>query len=76
VYAGQNTAIQTLAAKVLQFDLALEDYGPEASAARTQLREGLAKSIDQVCGLVKATQTSPPQSSPPPFKASGTGKPY
>jgi len=26
VYAGQNTAIQTLAAKVLQLDLALADY--------------------------------------------------
>ena len=46
VYAGQSTAIQTLAAKVLQFDLALKDYGPEASAARAQLRQGLAKSID------------------------------
>lgn len=50
VYAGQNTAIQTLAAKVLQFDRALEDYGPEASAARTQLRQGLATSIDKVWG--------------------------
>ena len=50
VYAGQNTAIQTLAAKVLQFDRALQDYGPEASAARAQLRQGLAKSIDNVWG--------------------------
>ena len=30
VFAGQNTAIQTLAAKFLQLDLALTDYGPEA----------------------------------------------
>ena len=51
VYAGQNTAIQTLAAKVLQFDLALKDYGLEASGARAQLRQGLAKSIDQVWGV-------------------------
>src|SRR5271166_6231524 len=51
VYAGQNIAIQTLAAKVLQFDRALQDYGPEASAARAQLRQGLAKSIDQVWGV-------------------------
>ena len=51
VYAGQNIAIQTLAAKVLQFDLALQDYGPEASAARAQLRQGLEKSIDQVWGV-------------------------
>ena len=28
VYAGQNLAVQTLAAKVLQLDLALADYGP------------------------------------------------
>ena len=34
VYAGQNVAIQTLAAKVLQLDLALADYGPEANAAK------------------------------------------
>jgi hypothetical protein len=56
MYAGQSTAIQTLAAKVLQFDLALKitgrrrvphalDYGPEASAARAQLRQGLAKRV-------------------------------
>src|SRR5271169_2168994 len=51
VYAGQNIAIQTLAAKILQFDLALKDYGPEANAARAQLRQGLAKSIDQVWGI-------------------------
>jgi hypothetical protein len=50
VYAGQNIAIQTLAAKVLQFDFALKDYGPEASDARARLRQGLAKSIDQVWG--------------------------
>ena len=50
VYAGQNTAIQTLAAKVLQLDLALADYGPAANAERAKLREGLGKTIDQVWG--------------------------
>ena len=50
VYAGQNVAIQTLAAKVLQLDLALSDYGPEAKDARTQLRQGLGKTIDEVWG--------------------------
>ncbi|HTZ66131.1 MAG TPA: hypothetical protein VMB83_01435, partial [Roseiarcus sp.] len=34
VYAGQNVAIQTLAAKVLQLDLALTDFGPEANPER------------------------------------------
>jgi hypothetical protein len=57
VYAGQNTAIQTLAAKVLQFDRALQDYGPEASAARAQLRQGLAKSIDQVWGVSESDRS-------------------
>jgi len=50
VYAGQNSAIQTLAAKVLQLDLALADYGPEAKDARAQLRQGLGKTIDEIWG--------------------------
>jgi len=50
VYAGQNAAIQTLAAKVLQLDLALADYGPEAKDARAQLRQGLGKTIDEIWG--------------------------
>jgi len=50
VYSGQNTAIQTLAAKVLQLDLALSDYGPEAKDVRVQLRQGLGKTIDEIWG--------------------------
>src|SRR5271166_2432541 len=50
VYAGQNVAIQTLAAKVLQLDEALSDYGPEANGARAQLRQSLAKTIDEIWG--------------------------
>ncbi len=50
VYAGQNVAIQTLAAKVLQLDDALSDYGAEANDARTQLRQGLAKTIGEIWG--------------------------
>ena len=48
VYAGQNTAVQTLAAKVLQLDLALADYGPDADPLRLQLRQGLGKTIDEI----------------------------
>jgi hypothetical protein len=48
VYAGQNLAVQTLAAKVLQFDLALDDFGPDAKPLRLQLRDGLGKTIDEV----------------------------
>jgi hypothetical protein len=50
VYSGQNAQIQALAAKVMQLDLALSDYGPEASVARVQLRDALGKTIDQVWG--------------------------
>jgi hypothetical protein len=55
VYAGQNTAIQTVASKVLQLDLALADYGPDANSIRAQLREGLGKTIDQVWGASENT---------------------
>jgi hypothetical protein len=48
VYSGQNLAIQTLAAKVLQLDLALTDYGPEASGGRALLRQELAKTVHAV----------------------------
>ena len=50
VYAGQNTQIQGVASKVMQLDLALSDYGPEANPARAQLRDGLGKTIDQIWG--------------------------
>jgi hypothetical protein len=50
VYSGQNVQIQSLASKVMQLDLALSDYGPEANPAREQLRDALGKTIDQVWG--------------------------
>jgi hypothetical protein len=50
VFAGQNVAIQTLAAKVLQLDQALADYGPEAKGARAELRQGFSKTIQEVWG--------------------------
>ena len=50
VYAGQNAAIQNLAAKTLQLDLALEDYGPDAMPERMALRDRVEKTIDQVWG--------------------------
>ena len=51
VYAGQNTAIQTLAAKVLQLDLELADYGPDANPERARLRTAVGKAIDDVWGV-------------------------
>lgn len=50
VYSGQNAQIQAVASKVMQLDLALSDYGPEANAARAQLRDALGKTIDQIWG--------------------------
>jgi hypothetical protein len=50
VYAGQNLAVQTLAAKVLQLDLALSDYGPDAAPVRAKVRQNLAKTIDDIWG--------------------------
>jgi hypothetical protein len=50
VYSGQNLAVQTLAAKVMQLDLALADYGPDATPLRAQVRQNLAKTIDQIWG--------------------------
>ena len=48
VYNGQNLAVQTLAAKVLQLDFALEDYDPDARGGRALLRQELAKTIDAI----------------------------
>ncbi|RBP07386.1 uncharacterized protein DUF4239 [Roseiarcus fermentans] len=50
VYSGQNVAIETLAAKVLQLDLALIDYGRGADAGRALLRQDLARTIDEIWG--------------------------
>jgi hypothetical protein len=51
VYVGQNIAIQTLTAKLLQLDLAVATYGPEAKDLRLQLRGGLGKTIDGFWGV-------------------------
>ncbi len=50
VYAGQNAAIQNLAAKTLQLDFTLQDYGPEAMPERLALRDRVGKAVDQVWG--------------------------
>lgn len=48
VYAGQTAAIQSLAAKVLQLDLALADYGPDALPERKNIRESLRDTIEEI----------------------------
>src|SRR5271157_3638279 len=50
VYSSQKAAVQSLAANVLQLDLALEDYGPETASARSQIKQRVAKTVDQIWG--------------------------
>jgi len=50
VYAAQNVAIQGFAAQVLNEDLALSGFGPEAAPRRGQILQGLARTIDQMWG--------------------------
>ena len=50
VYSSQNAAIQTMAAKVLQLDLDLDDYGPDALPERAKLRQRVGETIDEVWG--------------------------
>jgi hypothetical protein len=48
VYSGQNIAISTLAAKVLQLDIALADYGPDALSERREIRDYLHEAIEEI----------------------------
>jgi hypothetical protein len=57
VYGGQNLAVQTLAAKVLQLDLALADYGPDATPMRAEARQNVSKTIDDVWGANESDST-------------------
>lgn len=50
VYSGQNLAVQNIAARVLQLDLALANYGPETDAGRAQMKQTLVEIVDQVWG--------------------------
>ena len=50
VYSSQKAAVQSISANVLQLDLALEDYGPETAAARAQIKQQVAKTVNQIWG--------------------------
>ena len=74
VYSGQNLQIQALASKVMQLDLALSDYGPEAMPVRAQLRDALGKTIDQVWGAsAERRAISPRTTSPRRLRTCGLG---
>jgi hypothetical protein len=50
VYSSQSIAIQNLAARSLQIDLALADYGPDAAPGRANLRENLRRMVVEIWG--------------------------
>ena len=52
-YATQKADLETLAARTLQLDAALEAYGPETRPARDGLRAGIRESYDKVWGREK-----------------------
>jgi hypothetical protein len=50
IFATQKAELETLAARTLQLDAALEAYGPEAKPARDGLRAAIKASYDKVWG--------------------------
>jgi hypothetical protein len=45
-FAGQKTAIETLASRAILLDRALAQYGPETKPARDRMKEGLTQSYE------------------------------
>jgi hypothetical protein len=50
LYATQKSEMETLAARTLQLDSALEALGPEAQPAREGLRKAITESYDRIWG--------------------------
>jgi len=50
LYATQKAELETLAARVLQLDSALEAYGPEAEPGREGLKKAITQSFDKIWG--------------------------
>ena len=50
VYSTQQTELQTIAARALEFDLEMRQYGPEADEARDILRTDLVWAHEQFWG--------------------------
>jgi hypothetical protein len=50
VYSTQQTELQTLAARALEFDLEMRQFGPEADEARSMLRTDLVWAHEQFWG--------------------------
>jgi hypothetical protein len=50
VYATQKAELETLAARTLQLDSALESFGPEAQPGRDGLRKAITESYNRIWG--------------------------
>ncbi len=50
IYATQKSELETLAARTLQLDSALEAFGPEAQPGRDGLRKAITQSYDSIRG--------------------------
>ena len=50
LYATQKAELETLAARTLQLDAALDAYGPETQGARAGLRKAIRQSYDKIWG--------------------------
>jgi hypothetical protein len=50
LYATQKAELETLSARSLQLDAALEAYGPEAAPARDGLRAAIKQSYEKIWG--------------------------
>jgi hypothetical protein len=57
IYATQKSELETLAARILQLDAALESYGPEAKPAAEGLRSAVKQTYERIWGGNQADQT-------------------
>ena len=51
VYSTQQTELQTIAARALEFNLEMRQYGPEADPGREILRRDLVWAVEQFWGV-------------------------
>src|SRR5271168_1553233 len=49
-FATQKGELEALSAQILQFDMALAQYGPETQPARAKLKESTQRAYDQIWG--------------------------
>lgn len=50
VYSAQASAVRSLAAEVLELDIAFADYGADAESGRAKLRQNVAQTLQEVWG--------------------------